>query len=190
MKTPHLAANGRKRPIKTGTLLAFAISFAVASLALTIGKAGAETGKTGLPLPRFASLKSSRVNMRVGPGSEYQVLWLYVKRGLPVEIIQEFDNWRKVRDPQGNEGWMLHSLLSGRRTAIVTPWNRGVDDQMISMLDAPDGDAHLMAKVEPGVVAKVSYCENQWCKLSAEDAHGFVKQDLLWGVYPDETIND
>lgn len=150
----------------------------------------AATGKSGLPLPRFASLKSARVNMRVGPGSDYKITWMYVKRGLPIEIIQEFDNWRKVRDPQGNEGWILHSLLSGKRTAIVSPWDKGQNELMVSMFNSPDGSAHLSAKIEPGVIAKINYCENQWCELSAGPANGFVKQDFLWGVYPDETIQD
>lgn len=168
-------------------ILALAISLSITVLSANIGVANAETG---LPLPRFVSLKSKRVNMRVGPGSDYQVLWMYVKRGLPVEIIQEFGNWRKIRDPEGNEGWMLHSLLSGKRMAIISPWDRGNNDQLIAMHNEPNGEAGLMAKLEPGVIAKVSYCENQWCKLSADDAHGYVKQDLLWGVYPNETIED
>ncbi|MFK5980229.1 MAG: SH3 domain-containing protein [Rhizobiaceae bacterium] len=164
-------------------------------LALIIVSSGfsfacAETGKSGLQLPRFVSLKSKKVNMRVGPGSEYQVEWMYIKRGLPVEIIQEFDNWRKIRDPQGNEGWILHSLLSGRRTAIISPWDRGKEGSLISMLDAPDGSAKLKAQLQPGVIAKVNYCENQWCELSAANAHGYVKQELLWGVYPDETFDN
>lgn len=164
-------------------------------LALTILSSGisfanAEMGKSGLPLPRFVSLKSKKVNMRVGPGSEYQVEWMYIKQGLPVEIIQEFDNWRKVRDPQGNEGWILHSLLSGKRTAIISPWDRGKEGSLISMLDAPEASAKLNAQLQPGVIAKVSYCDNQWCELSAANAHGYVKQELLWGVYPDEAFDN
>lgn len=164
-------------------------------LALIIASSGfslasAEIGKSGLPLPRFVSLKSKKVNMRVGPGSEYQVEWMYIKQGLPVEIIKEFDNWRKIRDPQGNEGWILHSLLSGKRTAIISPWDRGKDSSLISMLDAPEGTAKLKAQLQPGVIAKVNYCDNQWCELSADNAHGYVKQELLWGVYPDESFEN
>ena len=171
------------------------LKFIKSLLALTILSSGfsfanAEVGKSGLPLPRFVSLKSKKVNMRVGPGSEYQVEWMYVKQGLPVEIIQEFDNWRKVRDPQGNEGWILHSLLSGKRTAIISPWDRGKEGNLISMLEAPDSTAKLKAQLQPGVIAKVNYCDNQWCKLSAANARGYVKQELLWGVYPDETFEN
>src|SRR5690606_37820396 len=76
-------------------------------------------GPSGLPLPRFASLKSGRVNLRIGPGLKYPVEWLYLKSGVPMEIIQEYDNWRRVRDSEGAEGWVNQSLLSGRRTAIA-----------------------------------------------------------------------
>jgi SH3-like domain-containing protein len=82
-------------------------------------------GPSGLPLPRFVSLKSGRVNSRVGPGANYSVDWMYMKAGLPMEIIQEFDTWRRVRDADGSEGWISQSLLSGHRTAIVAPWQRG-----------------------------------------------------------------
>ena len=84
-------------------------------------------GPSGLPLPRFVSLKSGRVNSRIGPGVNYAVDWMYLKPGLPMEIIQEYDNWRRVRDPDGAEGWINQSLLSGRRTAIAAPWQKGKD---------------------------------------------------------------
>ncbi|MCG6856707.1 MAG: hypothetical protein LJE67_01425 [Salaquimonas sp.] len=143
-------------------------------------------GASGLPLPRYVSLKSARVNMRVGPGTEYQVEWLYLKRGLPMEVIQEFDNWRKVRDPEGNEGWILHSLLSGERTVIVEPWEKGKG--MLDMHASANGESHLVAKVEPGVVATVSKCSGGWCELTAGGATGFMRQNQLWGVYPDEQL--
>lgn len=145
-------------------------------------------GTSGLPLPRYVSLKSERVNMRVGPGREYQVEWMYLKRGLPMEIIQEYDNWRKVRDPEGNEGWILHSLLSGSRTAIVAPWNRG--NEMVEMREQASTDSRLAASIEPGVVAPVSSCSGGWCLLDVGTARGYVRQNQLWGVYPDEELKD
>ena len=161
----------------------------------------AARGASGLPLPRYVSLKSKRVNMRVGPGTEYQVEWLYLKRGLPMEIIQEFDNWRKVRDPEGNEGWILHSLLSGSRTVIVAPWENDAGengasendgkrktDRMIEMHQAATLNSALVARIEPGVVATVEKCVGGWCRIEAGEAKGFVRQNLLWGVYPDEEL--
>ena len=126
--------------------------------------------------------------MRVGPGTEYQVEWLYLKQGLPMEVIQEFDNWRKVRDPEGNEGWILHSLVSGERTVIIAPWNKGKQDDMFEMHQSPTTGSPLVAKVEPGVVASVSKCDGGWCELKAGQADGFMRQNLLWGVYPDEEM--
>ena len=94
-------------------------------------------GPSGLPLPRFVSLKSGRVNSRIGPGVNYPVDWLYLKSGLPMEITQEFDTWRRVRDSDGSEGWINQSLLSGKRTGIAAPWQRGKEAQ-IRLLDGPD----------------------------------------------------
>ncbi len=82
-----------------------------------------QTGPSGLPLPRFVSLKSDRVNVRAGPGQSHRVAWVFSRAGLPVEIVAEFENWRRIRDSDGSEGWVFHSLLSGRRTGVVAPWS-------------------------------------------------------------------
>lgn len=91
----------------------------------------AQTGSTGLPLPRFVSIKSDRANVRMGPSREHEVSWTYVQGGLPVEITQEFENWRRVRDWEGKEGWLFHTLLSSRRTALVTPWEQSENTPFI-----------------------------------------------------------
>lgn len=148
------------------------------------------TGPSGLPLPRFVSLKSQRVNMRVGPGRDYKVEWMYTKAGLPLEILQEYDNWRKVRDFEGEEGWILQSLLSGKRTAIVSPWKRDEKDGLLSLKDAPENNATVLAQLEPGVLIKVNECEKGWCRIQADRFKGYALQDQLWGVYPDEKIDD
>ena len=80
---------------------------------------GVAVGPSGLPVPRFVSLKSGRVNVRVGPGEDYKIAWVFVKSGLPIEVVQEFDNWRQIRDSDGATGWVFQSLLSGKRTAVV-----------------------------------------------------------------------
>ena len=85
---------------------------------------------TKLPLPRFASLKTDRVNLREGPSKDHATKWVYERAGLPVEITAEFEIWRKVRDSEGVEGWVLHSLLSGRRTALVTPNKKGENSKI------------------------------------------------------------
>jgi SH3-like domain-containing protein len=146
-------------------------------------------GASGLPLPRFVSLKSGRVNARIGPGINYAVDWLYLKAGLPMEIIQEYDNWRKVRDSDGAEGWINQSLLSGKRTAIAAPWQRGKDME-IRLLEEPEADAQAIALIEPGVIGKISQCNGEWCEMTFDGHTGWISQSLVWGAYPGETIKD
>ncbi|MGI9352799.1 MAG: SH3 domain-containing protein [Rhizobiaceae bacterium] len=160
-------------------------------LSLSFGEAVAQsatTNKTGLPVPRFVSLKSERVNMRIGPGKQFKVVWLYLKKGLPIEIIQEYDNWRKVRDPEGSEGWILHSLLSGKRTTIVNPGEKGKESGIATMYKEASSEGDIIAKVEPGVIANLMSCQEQWCRVSANGTEGFLEKKYLWGVYPDELI--
>lgn len=145
-------------------------------------------GGSGLPVPRFVSLKSQNVNMRVGPGKEFQVAWKFVKKGLPIEIIQEYENWRKVRDPEGSEGWILHSLLSGKRTVIVNPGEIDKASGIVSMYADTNTDETLVARLEAGVVGQVISCEEDWCEISIDGVDGHVEKRKLWGVYPDELI--
>lgn len=146
-------------------------------------------GKSGLPLPRFVSLKSAKVNSRIGPGVTYAVDWRYMKSGLPMEIIQEFDNWRKVRDSDGAEGWINQALLSGKRTAIVTPWQKSKNAQ-VNLLEEPDRKAATVAILDPGVIGQIESCNGEWCEMSFEGHAGWVAQSLLWGAYPGEQISD
>jgi SH3-like domain-containing protein len=120
-------------------------------------------GPSGLPLPRFVSLKSNRINLRVGPGRDYAVQWLYLKPGLPVEIIQEYDNWRRIRDSEGTEGWVLQTLLSGKRGGIAAPWAREVSKEPIPMFARAEETAALSASLEPGVLGKINACDGLWC---------------------------
>jgi SH3-like domain-containing protein len=146
-------------------------------------------GPSGLPLPRFVSLKSGRVNSRIGPGVNYPVDWMYLKPGLPMEILQEFDNWRKVRDPDGAEGWINQSLLSGKRTGIAAPWQKGKDAQ-IKLLDEPEADADAVALLEPGVIGKIKQCNGEWCQMIFDGHTGWIRQAQVWGAYPGEMIKD
>ncbi|PPE78445.1 hypothetical protein C3941_18720 [Kaistia algarum] len=152
------------------------------------GAAGAapKLGPSGLPLPRFVSLKAGRVNVRVGPGQDYRVSWVFTRSALPVEIVQEFDNWRRIRDSDGTEGWVFHSLLIGKRTAVVAPWETG---DPLPIRSDPAETADITAYLQPKVVANVSTCEKGWCRLTDSRFKGWIQQDRLWGVYPDETID-
>ena len=146
-------------------------------------------GPSGLPLPRFVSLKSGRVNSRIGPGVNYSVNWMYLKAGLPMEIVQEYDTWRKVRDAEGSEGWINQSLLSGKRTAMVAPWQRGKDAE-IKLMNDPDKSAGVVALVDPGVIGTIKSCTGDWCEMTLGGQTGWINQSLLWGAYPGEKIKD
>ena len=135
-----------------------------------------------LPLPRFVSLKSDRVNLHEGPSKEHQTLWVYERAGLPVEITAEFEIWRKIRDSEGVEGWVLHSLLSGRRTALVAPWKKEP-----VLLTASDHTTPV-AKLAPGVVAALRRCDGEWCRIAGTGFDGYMKQENLWGAYPGEKV--
>lgn len=145
------------------------------------------TGKvTGYPVPRFVTLKSETVNMRVGPGTEFPIEWTYKRKGLPVEIIQEFDLWRKIRDAEGAEGWVSHTLLSGRRNAIVNPGEGDKVKGLINLKSSPENNAETVARMEPGVVVVLKSCDLEWCEVEINDTTGYVAKVSIWGIYPDE----
>ncbi|MDF2369628.1 MAG: SH3 domain-containing protein [Rhizobiaceae bacterium] len=145
-------------------------------------------GASGLPLPRFVSLKARRVNLRIGPSRDYAVEWMYTRSGIPMEIIQEYDHWRRVRDPEGTEGWIHKSLLTGERTAIVAPWKRGQDKVYVQLRARPQVSATLLAMLEPGVVVNISECNGTWCRSEIDGAKGWVAQNEIWGAYPGEAF--
>lgn len=154
---------------------------------------GIRVGTSGLPLPRFVSLKSNQVNVRVGPGRDYDIAWIFVKGGLPVEVFQESDNWRRIRDAAGNSGWVFHSLLSGRRTALVTPWASNAEP--LPLYRERSVGAKLNARLESGLLLNIVECDGEWCRADLRDAdnqsyRGFVQQDKLWGVYPNEDFDN
>jgi len=168
-------------------LLAFATPPANAAAQSGEGaSSAAQTGPSGLPLPRFVSLKSDRINVRAGPGQDHRVSWIFAKAGLPVEITAEYENWRRIRDSEGAEGWVFHSLLSGRRTAIVAPWSK--KDDTVALRRAPSADGGLAALIEPKVLVDLNECDGTWCRVSVNNVTGWLPQDQLWGVYPQEVL--
>jgi SH3-like domain-containing protein len=143
---------------------------------------------TGLPVPRFVSLRSDRVNLREGPSKDHRTSWVFQRAGMPVEITAEFETWRRVRDADGVEGWVLHSLLSGRRTALVMASARDKAEQVV-LAERADDRAAVLAKLQPGVIASVKSCAGNWCRVVVDGIDGFVRQERLWGVYPNERID-
>jgi SH3-like domain-containing protein len=140
---------------------------------------------SGLPIPRFVSLKPDKVNVRAGPTRSHEVTWQFTRSGLPVEITAESDNWRRIRDWEGSEGWVYHSLLSGRRTALVTAKTK---NELVPLFNAADDQGAIVARLQPGVSATVRKCTGKWCHVAGTGFDGWIAQERLWGVYPDETV--
>ena len=144
----------------------------------------AKGGNTGLPLPRFASLRSDEVFLRVGPGTRYPVDWVYRRRDLPVEIEREFEVWRLVEDQDGVKGWVHQATLTGRRSFVVTKMER-------TLRRSASDDAAPVALLKPGVVGRIRSCEaaKQWCDMQVGDYRGWLRRDEVWGTYPSEAVN-
>jgi SH3-like domain-containing protein len=158
------------------------LALAILGLPATPPDALAQAGRTtGLPLPRFVSLGADEVNLRFGPGEGYPIAWILTREGLPVEIVQEFDTWRKVRLHDGDLGWIHASLLSSRRTVLVA-------DEIRVLRQSPDQEARIVLRAEPGVIAWLLDCEGGWCRVEIEGRRGWLQRAELWGVLPDETL--
>lgn len=169
-----------------GTCCFFDVSPAAAQAAKE-GEAGMMIGPvSGLPVPRFVSLKAGKVYVRLGPTKDYPVAYIYRRAGEPVEITAEYDNWRRIRDSEGSEGWVWHSLLSGRRTGLVAPWAK-VDAFPIRVRASVD--ERTAARLEPKVLVEVRKCDGQWCRVEGDGFDGFLEQERLWGVYPGERFD-
>lgn len=166
---------------------ALGVAFVVKGGPLTAAETGASSG---LPLPRFVSLKSDEVNLRTGPGKEYPTQWVYRRAGLPVEVLKEFESWRQVRDAEGVTGWVAQALLSGRRTALVLPWEVKADQPRpsVALRDDDSERAAAAAMVEAGVIANLQSCDGQWCYVTVETFRGYIEQGKLWGIYQGESI--
>ena len=135
----------------------------------------------GDKLPRFASLRSDDVNLRVGPGENYPIEWVYKRKDMPVEIVEEFQNWRKIQDWQGTNGWVLDRMVTGKRAVIVAGATR-------LLYRRPDPASQVAARAEPGVIARLVECQGSWCQIEAGGYSGWVQRSEVWGVLPDETL--
>lgn len=138
---------------------------------------------TELPLPRFVSLKNDPVYVRAGPGRRYPIEWVYHRRSMPVEITQEYEQWRKIRDIEGDEGWISATMLSNDRTAIV----EGTDP--VPLMEKADHSSRLVARSEPGVIFAVRKCVESMCRVEGHGFGGWVDRSTLWGIYADEDFD-
>jgi SH3-like domain-containing protein len=145
--------------------------------------APAAGGGSGLPIPRFVSLRATEANMRAGPGEQYPIKWTYRRQGLPLEVTAEYEHWRRVRDWQGAEGWMHSSMLTGKRSIIVTGDVRPLHAE-------PDPGSGVLARIEGKVVGRLLGCPKggDWCQVQVAGVKGWLRRNEMWGVYKEEEI--
>lgn len=153
-----------------------ALAAVMAFAAPTLAAAGKQ------PLPYYASISAAKARMRTGPARIYPASWLYQRVDLPVRVIGEFKEWRKIEDPDGTQGWMQGNLVSSARTAVV----HGA--QPVAMLDRPAPGGVILWHAAPGVVGRISHCGNGWCRFDVKGQAGFVEVAGLWGVEAGETL--
>lgn len=136
---------------------------------------------SGLPVPRFVSLGADKVNARTGPGSRYPIAWQYQRRGLPVEVVGEYEYWRRIRDRDGTETWVHKNLTSGKRYALV-------DGTVRELHKKADPNSDVLLSAEPGVQARLKKCDESWCQVEIAGSKGWMPRSHLWGLYPGETF--
>ena len=153
------------------------------STALALGASSASAGEAepSEKLPRFVSLRSDQVNLRVGPGENYPIQWVLTRKEMPVEIVKEFEHWRMIHDWQGTEGWVHERMVTGKRSVVIKGSIRALRRQ-------PDLAADVVARAEPGVCAHLIECRGAWCRVEAADITGWVQRIEIWGVYLDEAV--
>ena len=137
-----------------------------------------------MKLPAFLALKFDETNLRRGPGTRYPIDWVYNRRGLPMQVVQTYDIWRKVQDPDGVSGWVLSVQLTDRRSLMV----KNTD----ATLRADSNEkANPVALLKPGVIVRLRRCEKDaaWCQVEVSGFKGYVRRDQVWGLLPDEDVN-
>ena len=133
--------------------------------------------------PYWASIASGEAMMRTGPGKNYPGTWLYKRRDLPIRVIKTYPNWRLIEDPDGTRGWMLVTLLSDQRTAIVKP------GQPRPIHERPDAASRVAYLAEHGVVGRIGKCSSGWCRIRIGKREGHIRTADIWGVAEGETID-
>lgn len=161
-------------------MLRRAALFAAAGAALAVTAAQAQRERQ---TPYWASISAGKAMMRTGPGKNYPATWLYLRADLPVQVIETYPSWRKIRDPRGETGWMLQGLLSDTRTALVT----GAEPR--PMHSAAKADSPVRFRAQPGVVGRISRCGEGWCRLDVGGREGYIRTDHIWGVDPGENVD-
>lgn len=174
-----LRYSGRRRAIGSypAILVSLFLTVVLAAGPVAAAKAGAETG---LPIPRFVSLRADKANLRAGPGLRYPIEWVYKRQKLPLLILDEFEAWRKIRASDGTTGWMHSVMLSGARTLRVT----GPGPRVLR--EDPASTAAPVARLAPGVIGELEDCEPAFCYIDAGRVEGWLRRDSFFGALPRE----
>ena len=159
-------------------IIVFSISFSGFSLSEV--KTKLSVRGSGELLPRFVSLKYDEVYMRKGPSRDHPIDWVYKTKNLPLKIVSEFENWRKVIDSEGTIGWIHRSQLSNKRMVQVTLEN-------LEIRNRPNNDAKVIAIAEIGVLLNLERCDEKWCRLSHQKIKGWSSRNGFFGLIKDET---
>jgi SH3-like domain-containing protein len=159
--------------------------FILASFLLATPAQAATTNinNSGLPIPRFVALKAEETNIRTGPGTRYPIQWVYHREGLPVEVVEEFEHWRKIRDMEGTAGWVHKTMIAGARNALIKAKSARI------VRAEPSAKGRPLLKVEPAVIAKLAECEKDWCRIQITGRKGWIEKKYLFGVYPEEIFD-
>ena len=180
---PDLWYTVRRRALsKNGRTIAGAVSAFVLLVLAAQAPATAAEEDVARKVPRFVSLHSDKVNLRTGPGRRYPIEWVLTRKDMPVEVIAQFEHWRRIRDWEGTAGWVQERMVAGRRTAIV---GKGAERPLHQQ---PDPTSTAVARAAPGVVARLLECRGPWCRVETDALSGWMRRGDLWGVYPDETV--
>ena len=142
---------------------------------------GSAIKTSGLPVPRFVAIRSNEVNARTGPSTQYPIQWVFSRRGMPVEVTAEFDTWRRIRDRDGAEGWVMQGMLTAKRSVMV-------NGDIRTLRREPSASARPVARAEPGVIAKLLRCRDAWCEVDGGEYRGWLKRSDVWGVYAAERL--
>jgi len=162
--------------------------FGILSVVATLVFAGFATAQqasegqvTGLPTPRFISMKSSSANVRRGPSTSNQVDWVLRHRGTPLVVLAEYQEWFRIEDVDGEGGWVHTKLLSQRRTVLV-------QEDLLALRATPSNSARKLARLEAGVVLRLVGCQPSWCEASIEGLTGWLPKTGIWGVLPEDVF--
>ena len=165
-----------RKLIVTKALFCFALIYLCSCVVLAETKTIDQGNVTGLPLPRFVSVKSNKVNVRRGPNSTYQIDWVYIRAGVPLKVIAEYENWRKVEDFQGEGGWVHSRLLSGKRFVIIL-------DEGVILKRKPNNRSPAVALLKKGVIGSLLLTVGDWSQISVNNHSGWVLNAAVWGTF-------